>query len=161
MKTLTFLFITFLVLNSPDISTTRRLFIKAANSKSEAEKFSSTLTRISNGSSKTLLAYKAASIIIAGKFASRLEDKKKNAVEGITMLENTVAQDRDNVEIRLIRLSIQENSPRILKYKKNIAEDKTFIVLHYKDQPAALKDFIKAYTRQSKVFSEADLKSLN
>ena len=43
-------------------------------------------------------------------------------------IEKAVSLDQDNIEIRLIRLSIKSNAPVILGYKLNIEEDKKLIV---------------------------------
>lgn len=55
-------------------------------------------------------------------------DKLSTFKRGKKNLEAAVAQFPQNIEIRFLRLSIQQNSPRILGYKKNFEEDKRFVL---------------------------------
>ena len=59
---------------------------------------------------------------------------------------------------RFLRLSIQENAPKILRYYKNIKADKTLIANKYSGLDKELKIVIKAYTRKSKYLATNDLK---
>ena len=63
--------------------------------------------------------------------------------------------------MRLIRLSIQENTPKLLKYKANIEADKKQILLLFDKQSSDLKEYIKNYVKQSKIFTEAEKQQLN
>lgn len=149
-----FLFITFL--NNQDLSEVRKQFIAAATSKSVAEDLYNKLTNISNEGSKTLVAYKGAARAIMAKFASRQGDKMKYFKEGAKLLEYAIKSEPGNIEIRMIRLSIQENAPKITGYKHNINEDKDFILNNYHIQNNVLKEFLKGYIVQSKAFSESE-----
>jgi hypothetical protein len=69
-------------------------------------------------------------------------------------LEFAVSQEPENIEIRCLRLGIQENSPKFLKYRSNIQEDKTFILNQYeKTNSKAVKEFVKSYILQSTGFN--------
>lgn len=57
---------------------------------------------------------------------SKLSTFKK----GKTNIEKAVNNENDNVEIRLIRLSVQKNCPAFLGYSRNIKEDEQFIIKH-------------------------------
>lgn len=46
---------------------------------------------------------------------------------GKSNLEKAVAADPDNVELRFLRFSIQQNCPRFLGYRDNMKEDRKFI----------------------------------
>ncbi|MNG13638.1 hypothetical protein D3C84_973270 [compost metagenome] len=102
------------------------------------------------------MAYKAASILLDSKLEKKLKDKIDRFKEGAKLLESTIKSEPNNIEIRLIRLSIQENVPGITGYKKNIKEDKKHITEHYAEQNAALKDYLKDFILQSKSFSEKE-----
>lgn len=54
---------------------------------------------------------------------SKLSTFKK----GKATIEKAVKNDSDNIEIRYVRLSIQQNCPAFLGYNKNIKEDKEFL----------------------------------
>jgi hypothetical protein len=54
---------------------------------------------------------------------SKLSTFKK----GKATIEKAIKNDSENVEIRYVRLSIQQNCPSFLGYNKNIKEDKEFL----------------------------------
>jgi hypothetical protein len=58
-------------------------------------------------------------------------------------------------------LSIQEKSPKILKYNGNIKEDKNYLLDHYEEQSSALKTYIKNFILQSKSFSPAEKQTIH
>lgn len=152
-----FLFVTFL--NSPTIAEIRKAYPKAADSESSAIAFASKFTTIA-AEDKVLLAYKGASVTMVAKFKKKVSEKITTFKEGAKLIEAAVAAEPNEIEIRLIRLSIQENTPGIVKYKKNIPDDKAFILKHYKEQSLALKEYIKSFVSQSKSFSEPEKQSL-
>jgi hypothetical protein len=138
---------------TPDLASIRKMYTDVAKSETAAKDFLEKLSGISSGDEKILVAYKAASILLDSKFESKLGEKIERFKEGAKLLESTVASDPNNVEIRMIRLSIQENVPGITGYKKNIKEDKKFITAHYAEQNATLKEYLKNFVLQSKSFS--------
>ena len=115
-----------------DISTVRENYIQASQSKEKANEFNELMVNYT-GENKTMLAYKGASIALKAKFATDRKTKKELFTKGITILEQAVKADSNNAEIRLIRLSIQENTPKILNYKANISEDKKLILKEAKN----------------------------
>lgn len=129
-----------------DIARLRKEFVAASSSAGAAEKFLQTTEKISSSSKPLLLAYKGAALLIGGKYAKVVNDKKKMAREGITLLESAVSKDPDHIEIRTLRLSIQENSPKILKYKTKIEEDRAFVTGKFEElQEGEQKAFIRGY----------------
>lgn len=160
MKALILIVSLFLFVATPELSEVRKQYTNAIDSKANAEKFYKLLEGVSKEDSKTLVAYKGASIALQAKFSPKKEDKKKQFIEGTQLLDFALKNDSKNLEIRLIRLSIQENTPKIMKYKGNIAEDKQFIVSNFSKQNNSLKEFVKLYVKQSKVFSAEDKASM-
>ena len=64
--------------------------------------------------------------------------------------------------MRCIRLSIQENAPKLLKYRANKTEDKQFIKDGYdaiKSSP--IKTYVRGFIMQSKSFSDEEKKEFN
>lgn len=133
-----------------DLARLRKEFVLATGSAAAAEKFLRTTEDITSTSRPLLRAYKGAALLIWGKYTKGIEDKKKLAREGITLLESAVKKDPAHVEIRTLRLSIQENSPKILKYKGNIEEDRAFVTRSFEDLPEGdLKAFVGGYLEKS------------
>ena len=160
MKGLILFFSLFVLFVAPELSEVRKQYTNAIESKENAQKFYKLLEGVSKQDSKTLVAYKGASNALQAKFSPKKEDKKKQFIEGTQLLDYALKNESNNLEIRLIRLSIQENTPKIMKYKANIAEDKQFIVSNFSKQSNSLKDFVRVYLKQSKVFSEIEKASM-
>ncbi len=156
MKLLMTLFLLVNFAGTPDLATIRKMYSDVAKSETNAKEFTEKLSGVSNSDEKILVAYKAASILLESKFESIIGSKISRFKEGAKLLEATLKSDPNNIEIRMIRLSIQEDVPGITGYKKNIKEDKKFITAHYAEQNAALKEYLKNFVLQSKSFSEKE-----
>lgn len=141
---------------TPDLASIRKMYSDVAKSESNAKDFVAKLSGVSNNDDKILVAYKAASILVDSKFEKKLGQKMDRFKEGAKLLEATIKSDPSNIEMRMIRLSVQEDVPAITGYKKNIKEDKKFITTYYASQGAALKDYLKDFVLQSKSFSEKE-----
>lgn len=141
---------------TPDLASIRKMYSDVAKSEANAKEFTTKLAGISNNDDKILVAYKAASILVDSKFEKKLGEKIERFKEGAKLLEATIKSDPSNIEMRMIRLSVQEDVPGITGYKKNIKEDKKFITTYYAAQGAALKEYLKDFVLQSKSFSEKE-----
>jgi hypothetical protein len=159
MKFLFSFFFFLFSISNPTITEIRKLYPNASKSESNSKEFALKLTDISTDD-KTLVAYKGASITMVAKFKKKVSDKISTFKEGSKLIELAVASEPNNIEIRLIRLSVQENVPGIVKYKKNILEDKSFILKQYKEQSSMLKEYLKSYILQSKSFSLEEQKAI-
>jgi hypothetical protein len=147
-------------LQSYNLTDIRKMYVDAAVSKTNAEKFYNYMDNYAKNN-ETLLAYKGASIALKSKFNVGIKQKKEDFVKGITILESVIKINSNNVEARLIRLSIQENTPKLLKYKSNIDADKKQITLLFSKQTSDLKEYIKKYVNQSKVFTKSEIQQFN
>lgn len=144
----------FLFVLSPNLDLIRKNYVQASKSKQHAETFYNLVNK--ERETSVIKAYKGAAIALKAKFTSDKKQRKNWFVKGVTKLENAIKEDANNTEIRLIRLSIQENTPKILKYKSNITEDKSFIINNFDKQNKSLKEYIRLYVKQSKVFNETE-----
>jgi hypothetical protein len=147
-------------LSIPEISEIRKVYPNASNSEAATLELNSKLSDVTNESNKTLVAYKGASIAMSAKFAKKIKDKISDLKEGSKLIEYAIVSEPKNIEIRLIRLSIQENVPKITNYYKNKKEDAIFIIVHYKEQPISLKEYLKSFILQSKSFTELEKQTL-
>lgn len=140
------------------LSELRGQYIDASKSKENTEKFFNLVSNY-NTDNATFLAYKGAGITLKAKYASKAE-RKELFVQGVTMVEKAIKKEPNNVEVRLIRLSIQENTPKILKYKSNIQEDIKVLISTFDKQSKDLKEYIKKYCKQSKIFTTAEAQNI-
>lgn len=142
--------------STPELSEIRKMYPKVAVSENSIKAFQDKLSDVNLESNKVLVAYKGASIVMFTKYIKKMPEKKQNFKEGVKWIESAVKSKPDNIEIRMIRLGVQENTPKIAKYNTNISEDKKFIIAHYNEESGSFKEYIKNFILTSKSFSEAE-----
>jgi len=150
------LFISFfsLFFTSPSISDIRELYQEASGSKEITLQLVKELEAVKKTDNAVLVAYKAASLTLLAKNTKGAKSKKMYFKEGVDLLEFIISKNSKNIELRFIRLTIQEKTPKFLKYKENINEDKFLIYNHLKNgKNTNLQTYMKEYVLQSKVFS--------
>jgi hypothetical protein len=126
MKLLSILF-TIALLAPPayDLAELRNLFAYAADDESKArELISASEPFISNSTAK---GYYGAGKLMMAKYLFSPYSKLKTFNEGKLLLESAIQRDSQNVELRFLRLSIQNNSPSILGYNAMKAGDKRYL----------------------------------
>ncbi len=157
---LLFSFVTTLILffQNADLESVRERYSTANQSKQNAESFAKMVEKTSS-SDIVFKGYKAASEIVSAKFLKG-NDRKTTISNGIKSLENNINANPDNTELRLIRLSIQENLPKIIKYNTKINEDKNFILKNYEKQNNSTKNYIKEFAKTSKSMTSSEKASL-
>ncbi len=64
-----------------------------------------------------------------------------------TRIENLILKNPNNVDLRYIRLVIQENVPLVLGYKSSIKEDKVFLIAKMKVNDRS--DYLDAYIKKN------------
>lgn len=134
----------------------REAYSTASNSVEEAEVFIK-LTE-STDVSAVQQAYRGAAFALKSKFGKQ---KIKHLKEAKSLIENAVLSEPENIEIRMIRLSIQENLPRIARYDDAILADKEFIATHLKNlRNKSLKKYLQGFIAASKSFSPEEKKLL-
>lgn len=142
---------------SIDVNTVRNAYKEAAQDSAKIEAFNKLLNNISKDDDVTLVAYKGAAIALLARNEKRIKDKKDLFIEGVSYIEYAIDKAPSNIEARFIRLGIQENTPKILKYKGDIEKDKQFILKQFKNISSTnLRNHIKDYILQSKSFSDEE-----
>ncbi|PHS67734.1 MAG: hypothetical protein COB12_02625 [Flavobacterium sp.] len=136
--------------------------MKAVNDKEITFQLNEDLSEITKADNKVLVAYKGAVLTLMARFSKSTKEKKLFFKEGAKLIEFTISEKPTDIEIRVIRLGVQENSPKIVGYQKNKEEDKQFIIDHFKEVSSKeLKTYIKGFIKQSKTFSEEEKLALN
>ena len=159
---LLFPFITalFLFFQSGDLEGLRNAYSKANLSNEGAKNFIQLADK--NSSSDPLVkGYKAAAKILEAKVTTEKNKRKSFVKSGATDLEAVIKSNPNNVELRVIRMSVQENIPKIVGYSKNLKEDKTYILTNYSKQNSSLKTYIKKFAMQSKTMTATEKNALN
>ena len=145
-----------IILNSIAISTFAQKLDKAAfyavmqsGSKDDIDKQLSDLTADSEqGYAGALIVRKAG--------LPKAKERLKLFKQGKAKLEAAIAADPDNTELRFLRLSIQEHSPKIVKYKKDLEGDKAFVIKHFGKLSLVVQRAVKDYSKESKILKPED-----
>lgn len=140
-----------------DLETLRNSYAKANESNTNTQNFIDTAEKQS-GSDPVTVGYKAAAKIMEAKIVKN--NRKALVKTGATSLENVIKNNPNNAELRLIRLSVQENIPKIVGYRGSTKDDKAFLLNNYSKQNTALKGYIKRFAMQSKTITEAERATL-
>lgn len=108
-----------------------------------------------------LLAYRGAATIVMAKYSSSPNQKLNHFTGGKKELEKSIEKMPNNVELRFLRFTIQENTPSMLFYDDQ-DEDIVFIIEHLSDmKDENYKQRIKEFLRESGECSEEQLTALN
>ena len=150
--TLMFAFFSFF---QSDLESLRNSYSKANSSNENAKNFIA-LAEKKSSNDPVISAYKSASKILEAKVTTEKNKRKSFVKSGATTLESLIASNPNNAELRVIRMSVQENIPKIVGYNKNLKEDKTFLINNYSKQNADLKSYIKQFAGQSKTMTASE-----
>ncbi|SFH88457.1 hypothetical protein SAMN05443292_0610 [Halpernia frigidisoli] len=125
------------------------LMLKSENSEVATQQF---LTKAKEDFKSTKLpifgAYIGIGNLFMAKHAGNPFSKLSYFKTGKKFLEKAVSSAPESLEIRFLRYTTQTEMPAFLGYNKNMAEDKIFILDHYKDSKdevlvEQIKQFLK------------------
>lgn len=153
MKLLLSFITAFIFFFQSDLESLRNSYAKANLSNDNTEAFIN-LAEKQTGSDAVTNGYKAAAQIMEAKIAKK--NRKALVKTGATSLESIIKSNPNIIELRVIRLSVQENIPKIVGYRGGIKDDKAFIINNYSKQNTSLKTYVKKFVMQSKSFTEAE-----
>ena len=159
MKYLIIIISIFTLFFTNDLDWFRKNFQTAHTNKEQALVFYQNTNKITN-SDPVFLAYKEAGKMTQSKFEKNRQLKKDLFKEGALALNRLIEQNPNNIEVRFIRLTIQQNTPAILKYNQNIKADKQFVWSNFKHTDSKIQKIIKEYVLSSNKFSEVEKKKL-
>ncbi len=75
-----------------------------------------------------LSGYAGGVTMLMAKYTSNPFSKLEYFKDGKELLENAIAKNKNNIELRFLRFAIQENLPAMLNYNDNLEEDKTYMM---------------------------------
>ena len=131
-----------------DINDIRLLYKEATKSQAQAQAFYEPLEHVTKNDKPVLVAYKGSGLMLLARY-EKLTERGPKVKEAAQWIEQAVAAEPDNAEIRLIRLSVQEHLPKFLKYNQHIEDDRQFIeqaLPSLKDE--GLKAMISGYFKE-------------
>ncbi|MEO7766486.1 MAG: hypothetical protein ABIS01_03630, partial [Ferruginibacter sp.] len=102
-------------------------------------------------------AYEGALMMKKAGLIAKPKDKLATFREGRSTLEAAIKNDEGNVEYRFLRLIIQENAPKIVKYRQNLKNDSELVISSFKKLPLAVQQAIRDYSKKSSLLKIGDL----
>lgn len=126
----------FLLFNyNPDLKKIRYLYISSVESKANTEKL---LNEVQAQSGQWMICkgYEGVANMILAKHSYNPYAKLSYFNKGKLLLEEAIAKDSLNIELRYLRYNIQENAPFFLGYNQKLDSDRTFL----KNNLTAIKD---------------------
>jgi hypothetical protein len=94
-------------------------------------------------------AYLGAIKMRASTFKKTPKEKLASFKSGQKILESVITANPKNVEYRFLRLIVQENAPKVLKYNAKIKEDAKLIKAGYQKVTPSVKQAIVSYDKKS------------
>jgi hypothetical protein len=125
-------------------------FYKVLSADNETD-IAAQLSVVQKSSVKEKTAYEGVLLMKKAGLLKRPKDKLNTFKAGHAKLEPAIAADNGNVEYRFLRLLIQENAPKILGYRKELATDSQLINTNFNQLSPLLKQVITDYSKKSKV----------
>lgn len=132
------------------MSNIRSLFLKSANEKQSCKELVTLLASYNDLKNPTLAAYEACGTMIMANHLINPISKWQHFNNGKTLLEKCVNAEKENVEIRFLRFTIQSKSPSFLKYDSELQKDKNFILNSlFELKDLQLKQIIVSFLKKS------------
>lgn len=142
---LLFLFISFQSVGAIN----RERYYSAFESKS-LEKINKEIKLLQQHKSSVLKdAFLGAMIMKRAQFLKTPKEKVNVFKKGKELLESAIKKHPKNAEFRFLRLAIQENCPKLLKYNTNLNEDSEVITKQFTTLHSITRKHIKKYAQHS------------
>lgn len=107
------------------------------------------IKKLESAASHDQKAYKGALLMKKASFQKTPKEKLAFFKEGKLLLEKEINANVKNTEYRFLRLIIQENAPKILKYNTNISEDAKWVAKYYELENQDVKNAVLSYAKNS------------
>ena len=134
----------------PGITELRALCYRAPANEKCTEELLNALEHVERPTDPLVTSYKGMAYLLKAKFAINPYCKLAYFSKGRRLLQDAVRNDPKNIEIRFIRLCVQENAPFFLNYNSDIKTDRSVILGSWHNlENSELKNRIRNYMLQS------------
>ena len=133
----------------------RSIFYKVMAS-GDTDAINNEINIIAGSSLSNKEGYDGALLMKKAGLVTRPKEKLKLFKTGRIKMETALLADSGNVEFHFLRLVIEEQAPKIVKYKKHIEKDKLFIQNNFKNLLPVVQHAILDYCKNSKVLHVED-----
>lgn len=141
-------------------TTAQQKFDKAAfynvMSSGDIDAINNEITVVTDVAPNNKEGYEGALLMKKAGFPANAHKKLKLFKEGRIKLESALLADNGNTEFHFLRLAIEENAPKIVKYHADIEQDKLFVQKNFKNLSPSVQHAILDYCKKSKVLHAED-----
>lgn len=123
----------------------------------DADAITTEIDKLNESPWKQKEGYQGALLMKKAGLLKKAKDKISTFKEGRIKLETAIASNTADAELHFLRLIIEENAPKVVKYKADLPADKEFIIRHHKEMPAAVQEALADYVKTSKMLQPTDL----
>lgn len=120
------------------------------------EGINSFIAKLENGSSSENKAFLGALFMRKSGLISNRKEQLNFFKKGRVLLEKEIEESPNNAEYRFLRITIQEQAPKILGYNKNLDQDKKVLIKGFKDLNPEAQKAIIGYAKKSHLLKNAD-----
>ncbi len=151
---LLFFFMTSDVIRIEDI---RDSYKTCSISKENADQFYELTEKALQNEGAIYQGYHGAALALKASFSWNPFNKLSYFNKSKKIIDESIELEPDNIELRMIRLSIQSNAPKLAGYYKNIEEDRDFMLENIDlVSHVDLKLYLKGFIEHSDVFSNSN-----
>ncbi len=101
-------------------------------------------------------AYEGALLMKKAGLLSKAKDKLSLFKLGRTKLEAAIKNEQGNIEYHFLRLIIQENAPKIVKYQHDLENDMELVRSSFKKLTPVVQQAVSNYSKKSRFLKPAD-----
>ena len=134
-------------LSTQDINRTKYYEVYAS---SAADDITALLSNL-DGSTSDINALRGALLMKKSGVIKNKREQLSLFKQGKVLLDNEIRNNPTNAEYRFLRITIQENAPKILGYNKDIEQDKAILENSYKMLSSTVKKAISDYAKTSNI----------
>lgn len=146
LKLTTLLVVSFSIALAQNTAAIKRLYYNAIENEDSTELLVEITEQVNNNSSAILMGYKGMGLMLSAKYAWLPTSKLSYFSDGKKWLENAIKKSPNNIELLFFRFTTQMETPEILGYKDNLAQDRVDIIALYpKLQDPFLRKIIRQY----------------
>ncbi len=153
LSILILLFIQSISAQSYDLNKIRHTYKKSGMDEKENEKL---LELSKNCQTPIITGYYASALTIKAKFVFSPFSKLEYFNKGTKLLDKTVTENPDNIELRFMRFCIQTRAPHFLGYDDMLKTDIKLIVQNFSAIDHDIQLLVAEYMLKDKNCSEAD-----
>lgn len=148
--------------NNFTIEQVRELYKKSSKEEISCKKLIESLQSYNENNNTSFAAYRACATMIMAKYVTGPINKLSKFNEGKNLLEKCIENDKQNVELRFLRFTVQSNAPTFLGYNSSLKLDKNFLLNKFSSiSDKQLKNTVISFLKSSSYLTSTEKQKLS